>query len=324
MNLLVTGGNGFIGSNFINYWLKRHPEDQITNVDCLTYAADPKFVPSFGSGDSYVFVKGDIGDRPLVERVTKNSDAIINFAAESHVDRSITDSTDFIRSNIVGVHNLLQIVKERKIRFHQVSTDEVYGSLPLDGKEKFTNASPYNPRNPYSASKASADFLVRAYHNTFALPVTISNCSNNYGPMQHPEKLIPKTILKAISGEQIPIYGNGSQVRDWIYVDDHCSALELILESKNFGSTSLIGGENESSNLETVRLLLRILGKSEDLITFVQDRPGHDVRYAIDSSSFRKETGWSPKMSFKEGLKATVNHYVSRRDYYIKRLKESL
>lgn len=320
MNLLVTGGSGFIGSNFINYWLGKHPQDQVTNVDNLTYAADPGFLPSSGSKDSYVFVRASICDFDEMRQVTKNSDVIINFAAESHVDRSIEDPSDFVETNIVGVHTLLQIAKESRIRFHQVSTDEVYGSLSLKGNEKFTNSSPYNPRNPYAASKAAADFMVRAYHNTYGLPATISNCSNNFGPMQYPEKLIPKAILSAFLGKPISLYGDGRQVRDWIFVRDHCSALEIILESGNYGSTSLVGAENETSNLETIKILLEVMGLPDTPVRFVKDRPGHDVRYAIDPSDFRKQYGWAPQVPFREGLKNTVEHYVSLKDKYYKRI----
>ncbi len=324
MNLLVTGGSGFIGSNFINYWLKKHPGDQITNVDKLTYAADPAFVPTSGGKDSYILLKADICDYERMREITKNIDVIINFAAESHVDRSIEDASSFVNSNIIGVHNLLRIVRDRKLRFHQVSTDEVYGSLTLDSKEKFNARSPYNPKNPYSASKAAADFMVRAFHNTYGLPVTISNCSNNYGPLQHPEKLIPKTILFALEERKVPIYGNGRQVRDWIYVEDHCSALEIVLESGVYGSTVLIGGGNEYSNIDTVSLILKLMDVPMDIIEFVKDRPGHDVRYAIDSSDFQNETGWKPIVNFRDGLIKTIEHYRKGREKYLARMTVNL
>ena len=318
MRLLVTGGLGFIGSNFIRYWFNHHTRDTVINLDKVTYAADQHNLVGIEKYD-YNFVKGDIADPETVFKLSKNVDVIINFAAESHVDNSIRDSSNFVRSNIVGVHNILEAVRKYEVRFHQVSTDEVYGSLPINSKLKFNEKSKYNPRNPYSATKAAADHLVNAYFNTYKLPVTISNCSNNYGPNQHPEKLIPKTIINAEMGISIPIYGNGLQVRDWIYVEDHCSAIEMILKKGRYGETYLISADSERHNIDVVKSILKELGKSESLISFVNDRPGHDVRYAIDARKIKNELNWKPKVKFEYGLKLTVKHYLKNLDYYRKK-----
>jgi dTDP-glucose 4,6-dehydratase len=320
MKIIVTGGYGFIGSNFILYWLKKHGKDEIINVDKLTYAADPDNLKDLSENAKYTFINGDIADKEFVERTFKDADAIINFAAESHVDNSIKDSSLFISSNIVGVHNILETVRKTGIRFHQISTDEVYGSLPLNSKEKFNENSKYNPRNPYSATKAAADFLVRAYYNTYKLPVTISNCSNNYGINQHPEKLIPKTILNAYLDESIPVYGNGKQIRDWIFVEDHCSAIELIIQKGVYGETYLVGENGEKRNIEVIRTILKTMKKPDSLIKFVEDRPGHDVRYAIDSRKIQKELKWKPKFSFEKGIKITIEHYLKNKERYLKKM----
>ena len=309
MRLLVTGGAGFIGANFIHYWFKRRPKDEIINLDKLTYAADLSNLKEFERNPNYSFIKGDIVYKEVVKKATNDVDVIVNFAAETHVDNSIKDSSNFIRSNIMGVHTLLEIVREKRIRFHQVSTDEVYGSLPLNSRKKFDEKSKYSPKNPYSATKAAADHLVNAYFNTYKLPVTISNCSNNYGPFQHPEKLIPKTIINALNDKPIPIYGTGMQIRDWIYVEDHCSAIEKIIDRGEYGQTYLVGANGEKSNIYVVKKILNILGKSESLIKFVEDRPGHDVRYAIDASKIKKELGWKPQTRFEEGIKKTIKFY---------------
>ena len=263
----MTGGAGFIGSSFLHYWFKRHQKDEIVNLDNLTYAAD---IHNLDGVERYrsTFVKGDIADRKLVEKIVKDVDAIINFAAETHVDNSIDNSTKFIHSNIVGVHALLDVSKKLEKRFHQVSTDEVYGSLPLGSEKKFTEKSLYMPQNPYAATKAAADHLVRAYHNTYKMNVTISNCSNNFGPRQHQEKLMPKVITNAMKHVPIPIYGNGMQVRDWIYVDDHCSALELILKKGVAGETYLVSSDNEKHNIDVVNSILGYLGKPMELLSF--------------------------------------------------------
>ena len=308
MKILVTGGAGFIGSNFLHYWFGRHPKDEIINFDFMTYAADPRNLVGLEKYN-YSFIKGDIADRELVGKAIKDVDAVVNFAAESHVDNSINDSSRFVHSNIVGVHSVLEAVRRHGKRFHQVSTDEVYGSLPLDSLLKFTEESSYRPMNPYAATKASADHLVRSYFNTYGIDVTISNCGNNYGPRQHLEKLIPKTISNAMKEQKIPLYGNGMQVRDWIYVDDHCSAIETILRKGVVGETYLIGADGEMPNIKIVKLILRELGKPENLIEYIKDRPGHDVRYALDASKIRKELGWSSKYSISEGIKATIDWY---------------
>lgn len=320
MKLIVTGGCGFIGSNFILYWLKKHKKDEIINVDKLTYAADVDNLKDLDKNAKYTFINGDIADKEFVEKTFKDADAIINFAAESHVDNSIKNSSLFIPSNIIGVHNILETVRKTGIRFHQISTDEVYGSLPLNSKAKFNENSKYNPRNPYSATKAAADFLVRAYYNTYKLPVTISNCSNNYGINQHPEKLIPKTILNAYFDREIPVYGNGKQVRDWIFVEDHCSAIEKIIQKGSYGETYLIGENGEKRNIDVVKTILKTMKKPESLIKFTEDRPGHDVRYAIDSRKTQKELGWNPKFSFERGIKITVEHYLKNKDRYLKKM----
>ena len=320
MKLIVTGGYGFIGSNFILYWLKKHKKDEIINVDKLTYAANPDNLKDLSQNAKYTFINGDIADKEFVERTFKDANAIINFAAESHVDNSIKNSSLFISSNIVGVHNILETVRKTGIRFHQISTDEVYGSLPLNSKEKFNENSKYNPRNPYSATKAAADFLVRAYYNTYKLPVTISNCSNNYGINQHPEKLIPKTILNAYLDENIPVYGNGKQIRDWIFVEDHCSAIDLIIQKGVYGETYLIGENGEKRNIDVIRMILKTMKKPDSLMKFIEDRPGHDVRYSIDSRKIQKELKWKPKFSFEKGIKITIEHYLKNKERYLKKM----
>ncbi|MEM0061299.1 MAG: dTDP-glucose 4,6-dehydratase [Fervidicoccaceae archaeon] len=322
MKLIVTGGAGFIGSNFITYWLKKYPSDQIINIDKLTYAADLRNLEEVSNSSNYTFIQGDISDKEFVDKNFRDADVIVNFAAESHVDNSIKDPTNFIRSNIIGVYNILESVRKTGIRFHQISTDEVYGSLSLSSKDKFTEQTKYNPRNPYAATKAAADLLIRSYYNTYRLPVTISNCSNNYGPNQHPEKLIPKTILKAYLNQKIGLYGNGKNVRDWIYVEDHCSAIDLIIRKGELGETYLIGADGEKSNIEVVKEILNLMGKPESLIEFVPDRPGHDERYAIDASKLRNELGWRPKYSFKEGIKITLDHYLKNKERYLPKLPQ--
>ena len=317
--LLVTGGAGFIGSNFIKYWLSEHKKDKIINIDKLTYAGDLENLSNVEENGNYSFVEGDISDYKLVDKLCRDVDIVINFAAESHVDNSIISSADFIKSNIIGVHALLEAVKKYDLRFHQISTDEVYGALELNSRLKFSESSPYLPKNPYSATKASADHIVRAYHNTYKLRVTISNCSNNYGPNQHPEKLIPKTILNALDNKQIPIYGDGLQVRDWIFVEDHCSAIGEIIENGKIGETYLVGADCEKHNIDVVKRVLDIMDKDQELIKFVADRPGHDVRYAIDASKIERELGWHPKYSFDQALRKTVEHYIEQVKRYKKK-----
>lgn len=316
MRLLVTGGLGFIGSNFIDFWFRDHPGDTIVNLDKQTYASDPRYVEKVGNKFDYVFINGDIADKSAVQRSTKNVDIIVNFAAESHVDRSIENSDVFIRSNFIGVKNLLDAAVERNIRFHHVSTDEVYGTLRMNPNHKFHEHSRYNPRNPYAATKAAADMMINAYHNTYGLPVTISNCGNNFGPHQHPEKLIPKTIISAFYDKPVPVYGRGFQIRDWIYVEDHCSAISMILERGEAGRSYLISSGYELRNIDLVKKILQLMGKDTGLINYVSDRPGHDLRYSSDSTLIRKTFGWKPRYSFDGGLNLTINHYVANLELY--------
>ena len=310
MKLVVTGGAGFIGSNFINYWLSGHKEDTIVNVDKLTYAANPHNVHHKEFGERYRLVKADITEQQTMSEIIKNSDFVVNFAAESHVDNSIASPSQFLVSNYMGVFSLLECARKYDVRFHQISTDEVYGSLPLDSAETFDENTKYNPRNPYSATKAAADLLVNSYINTYGIKATISNCSNNFGPYQHPEKLIPKTITMALKNEKIPLYGNGEQIRDWIYVEDHCRAVESILSKGKIGETYLISSRNEKRNIDVVKKILQMLGKSPDMIYFTKDRLGHDVRYSINPEKLEKATGWKPAYNFEEALNLTIKSYT--------------
>lgn len=322
MKILVTGGAGFIGSNFILYWLKKHAEDSIINLDKLTYAGNLENLKSIEKNRNYSFVKGDICDANLVNSLIKDVDMIVHFAAESHVDRSILDPAPFIKTNIEGTYVLLEAaLKNGNKRFHHISTDEVFGALSLETREKFTDSTAYNPHSPYSASKAASDHLVRAYHDTYNLPVTISNSSNNYGPFQFPEKMIPLAITNVIEGKKIPVYGDGQYVRDWVYVEDHCEAIDLILHKGTVGKTYLIGGlTKDISNLEVAKKILGIMKKSENEIEFVKDRPGHDRRYAIDWSTINKELGWKPQHNFDEDLEKTVEWYANNQEWW-RRLK---
>jgi len=326
MRLLVTGGAGFIGSNFILYWLKKYPQDKIVNLDKLTYAGNLENLKSVEKNPNYFFFHGDICDAKSVNSLIRNHqiDTIVHFAAESHVDRSITDPAPFIKTNIEGTYVLLEAALKNKVkRFHHISTDEVFGALPLNSKEKFNEKSNYNPRSPYSASKAASDHLVRAYATTYQLPTTISNCSNNFGPYQFPEKLIPLTITNIIEGKKVPVYGDGLYVRDWLYVEDHCKAIDLILQKGKVGETYFIGGLTEDvNNLSVVKKILKIMNKNESVIEFVKDRPGHDRRYAIDWSKINRELGWKPEHNFDEYLKLTVDWYLKNQDWW-KRLKMS-
>jgi dTDP-glucose 4,6-dehydratase len=316
MKLLVTGGAGFIGSNFIRYILNKYPDYEIVNLDLLTYAGNLENLKDVESNKNYKFVKGDIADKELVNDLVKDVDAIVNFAAESHVDRSILDSSDFIRTNIVGTHKLLEAAKMNGLkRFHHISTDEVFGHLGPDDPA-FSENTPYAPRSPYSASKAASDHLVRAYFHTFGLPITISNCSNNYGPFHFPEKLIPLAITNLIEGKKIPVYGDGLQVRDWLFVEDHCEAINLILQKGKIGETYCIGGNSEKTNMEIVKKILELLNKGEEMIEYVKDRPGHDRRYAIDFSKIKQELGWQPQTSFEEGMKQTVDWYKTNESWW--------
>ena len=318
-NILVTGGAGFIGSNFIYYELEKHPDRRIVCLDALTYAGNLETLEKALKNKNFRFVKGDITDRKAVEALflEESFDAVVNFAAESHVDRSIDEPEVFLKTNILGTQVLLDACRKRAIRFHQVSTDEVYGDLPLDRPDLFfTEETPIHTSSPYSASKAAADLLVTAYFRTYGAKVTISRCSNNYGPYHFPEKLIPLIIANALEGKELPVYGEGKNVRDWLYVEDHCKAIDLILENGRLGEVYNIGGHNEKTNLEVVKTVLKILGKSEDLIRFVKDRPGHDMRYAIDPTKIRNELGWYPETTFEDGIKKTIQWYLDNRQWW--------
>lgn len=307
--VLVTGGAGFIGSNFIRYWLKSNPEDQIINLDKLTYAGNLDSLIDIATNPNYIFVQGDICDANLVNGLVKGVDLIVHFAAESHVDRSIQNSSDFIRTNVEGTRTLLEAAKNNGgIRFHHISTDEVFGSLSMDDPG-FNEKTPYDPRSPYSASKASSDHLVRAYFHTHNLPITISNCSNNYGPYQFPEKLIPLFITNLIEGKKVPVYGNGQNIRDWIHVDDHNLGVEKIIKKGKIGETYCLGGNNEIKNIDITKGILELMGEGEDMLEYVADRLGHDLRYAINFSKAEKELGWRPEIDFATGLKKTISWY---------------
>ncbi len=318
-NMLVTGGAGFIGSNFIYYMQKKHPDYRLVCLDALTYAGNLHTLEG-ARNDNFRFVLGDITDRKLVFSLFEEEkfDAVINFAAESHVDRSIEDPEVFLRTNILGTQVLLDATNKYNVpRYHQVSTDEVYGDLPLDRPDLFfTEETPIHTSSPYSASKASADLLVMAYHRTFGTPVTISRCSNNYGPYQFPEKLIPVMIAKALNDEKLPVYGEGLNVRDWLYVDDHCKAIDMIVENGRIGEVYNIGGHNEKANIEVVKTILKALGKDESLITYVKDRPGHDMRYAIDPEKIKNELGWYPETLVEEGIQKTIKWYLDNESWW--------
>lgn len=320
MKLFITGGAGFIGGNFVYYMLKKHPEDQIICLDALTYAGNMETLSGAMDNSNFKFVKGDISDRNTVFTLFEKEkpDIVVNFAAESHVDRSIENPGLFLRTNILGTGVLMDACRKYGIeRFHQVSTDEVYGDLPLDRPDLFfKEETPLHTSSPYSASKASADLLVLAYHRTFHLPVSISRCSNNYGPYQFPEKLIPLIVANALNNKPLPVYGTGENVRDWLYVEDHCAAIDLIIRKGRDGEIYNIGGHNERTNLQVVKAILKELGKPESLIQFVTDRPGHDRRYAIDPAKIHTELGWKPTTRFEDGIHATVNWYLENRPWW--------
>ncbi|MFA4871767.1 MAG: dTDP-glucose 4,6-dehydratase [Patescibacteria group bacterium] len=316
MKIVVTGGAGFIGSNFIHYLLRKYPNCSVVNFDLLTYAGNLENLKFFENDARYRFVRGDIADKKLTEELVSQSDLVVHFAAESHVDRSIADSSAFIHTNIVGTHTLLEVIcKNPSVRFHHVSTDEVFGSLGPDDFP-FNEKSPYDPKSPYSASKAASDHLVRAYQHTYNLPITVSNCSNNYGPYQFPEKLIPFFVTNLIEGKKVPLYGDGANVRDWLHVDDHCEAIDLIIQKGKIGETYCIGGNAEKTNKEITALLLKIMNKGDDWIEFVPDRPGHDRRYAIDFSKIKNELDWEPKVGFESGIMATVKWYQENENWW--------
>ena len=319
MKTVITGGAGFIGTNYVYYVLSKYPVEQFICIDKLTYAGSLENLEGALKNDNFRFIKGDIADKDFIFKVFEEEkpDVVINFAAETHVDRSVVDPEVFLQTNVIGTGVLLEACRKYGIkRFHQVSTDEVYGDLPLDRPDLFfTEETPLHASSPYSASKASADLLVLAYYRTFNLPVTISRCSNNYGPYQFPEKLIPLMIANALKDKPLPVYSKGENVRDWLYVEDHCEAVDLVVRKGKVGEVYNIGGHNERTNLEVVRIILKELGKSEDLIRFVTDRPGHDKRYAIDPAKINRELGWKPKTNFSEGIKMTIKWYVDNEQW---------
>lgn len=320
MKYLVTGGAGFIGSNFVYYMLAHHPQDEVVCLDLLTYAGNLQTLDEARKNPQFKFVKGDIADRAFVFDLFRREkpDVVVNFAAESHVDRSIENPGIFLQTNIIGTGVLMDASRAAGVkRYHQISTDEVYGDLPLDRPElMFTEETPLHTSSPYSSSKAGADLLAMAYHRTYGLPVTITRCSNNYGPYHFPEKLIPLIITRALDDQTIPVYGTGANVRDWLYVGDHCSAIDLVLQKGKVGEVYNVGGHNERTNLEVVRAVLRELGKPESLITHVTDRKGHDRRYAIDPAKIETGLGWRPTYRFEEGIKATVAWYLANQDWW--------
>ena len=317
--ILVTGGAGFIGSEFVRYWLAHHPDDELTNLDALTYAGNLANLREVANNPHYYFVKGDITDSQIVDELMKNTDVVVHFAAESHVDRSILAPERFLQTNVMGTFTLLQAALKYHIKhFHHVSTDEVFGSLELGSAEKFTLRTPYEPRSPYSASKASSDHLVRAYGETYGLPYTITNCSNNYGAYQFPEKLFGLAITNLIEGKKVPIYGDGKNVRDWLFVTDHVRGIEQVLLSGRTGETFLLGGlTTDVSNYEVICQIIRLMGKNPDEeIEFVRDRAGHDRRYAIDWSETKRVLGWQPSVTLEEGLQKTIDWYRAHSDWW--------
>ncbi|WYP26047.1 dTDP-glucose 4,6-dehydratase [Alkalihalobacillus sp. FSL W8-0930] len=317
MNILITGGAGFIGSNFVKYMVRKYPTYQFLNVDLLTYAGNLENLTDIEEHSNYKFVKADICDKALMTSLVEENkiDTIINFAAESHVDRSISNPSIFVQTNVVGTQVLLDVAKEQDLtKFVQVSTDEVYGSLGKEGY--FTEETPLQPNSPYSSSKAGSDLLVRAYYETFGLNVNITRCSNNYGPLQFPEKLIPLMISNALEGKPLPVYGDGQNIRDWLHVEDHCSAIDLVLHEGESGEVYNVGGHNERTNIQIVETIIEALGASKDLITYVEDRLGHDRRYGIDPEKLTSELGWKPKYNFETGIKETIQWYLDNREWW--------
>ena len=316
--ILVTGGAGFIGSNFILYWSKEHPEDTIVNLDKLTYAGNLKNLESLEGKSNYMFIHGDITVPETVDTVMQGIDTVVHFAAESHVDRSIKEPAAFVKTNVMGTQVLLDAALKHQVkRFHHVSTDEVFGALKLDSTERFNESTPYDPHSPYSASKAGSDHLVRAYFDTYQLPVTITNCANNYGPYHFPEKLIPLAITNILEGKKVPVYGDGLYVRDWLYVEDHCRAIDLVLAKGKVGETYCVGSMTQDvNNLEVVRKILKIMDKDDREIEYVKDRPGHDRRYAIDWSKIHNELGWEPLNDFDTWLSKTIEWYKDNEKWW--------
>ena len=322
--ILVTGGAGFIGSNFVRYMLNKYKDYKIVNLDLLTYAGNIKSLDDIKDNPNYLFVKGDIADNKLVDKIVSENkiNVIINFAAESHVDRSITNPDIFIKTNVLGTQSLLEVAKKYKIsKFFQISTDEVYGSLGKTGF--FTEKTPLSPNSPYSASKASADLLVMAYHHTFELPINITRCSNNYGPYQFPEKLIPLFVTNIMEGKKVPLYGDGLNIRDWLFVEDHCSAIDTVLHKGKVGEIYNVGGNNEKTNRYITETVLKCLGKDESFINYVADRLGHDRRYAIDATKIKEELGWQPQYKFEQAIEKTIEWYLNNKQWW-KPLKDNL
>jgi len=319
--ILVTGGSGFIGSNFIRYMLNKYPSVEIINLDSLTYCGNPENLSDISATPQYKFVQGDICDKKLCRELMEKVDAVVNFAAESHVDNSIKNSYQFVKTNVMGTQNLLDAALDSSLKlFYHISTDEVFGDLSSTDPA-FNEDTPYNPRSPYSASKAASDHLVRAYHHTHKLPIIISNCSNNYGPYQYPEKMIPLFITNILEGKKVPVYGNGENVRDWLHVVDHCNAIDVILNRGRVGETYCIGGGCEMKNIDITKLILKEMGASENMIEYVEDRKGHDHRYAIDFSKLKKETGWQPEHNFLDGLQETIFWY-KKNELWWKKIKK--
>ncbi len=318
MKLLVTGGAGFIGSNFILYWMKNHPEDHIVNFDKLTYAGNLENLKSVENNENYSFIQGDISDPDAVNAAMQGIDTVVHFAAESHNDRANMDRLTTVLTNVVGTQVLLDAALENQVkRFHHIGTDEVFGHIALEDKRKFTETTNYEPRSVYPASKAGSDHLVRAYNIAFGLPVTITNCSNNFGPYQFPEKFIPLTITNLLEGKKVPIYGDGLYVRDWLYVEDHCRAIDMVLQKGKIGETYLVGGMTElSPNIEIARKIIKLLGKDESSIEYVKDRPGHDRKYDVDWTKIKNELGWEPQHSFDEWLEKTVAWYRDNPEWW--------
>jgi len=317
MKILITGGLGFIGTNFIKYWVANHPSDQIVNLDKVTYAANPTNLDDLKNNSNYTFVKGDILDNELLDKIVPGTDLIIHFAAESHVDRSIDDPTLFVKTNVLGTYTLLNSAKKHgNIRFHHISTDEVFGSIPFGSDAQFSETTPYDPTSPYSASKASSDHFVRAFGKTFNLPITISNCSNNYGPYQHPEKMIPRMITNLLDNKKVPVYGKGENFRDWLFVTDHCTAIDLIVNKGKIGETYCIGGlQDPTRNIDLVHYVISLMGKGEDQLEFVTDRPAHD-NYSINWQKIASELGWKPQESLQTGLQKTIDWYTQNEAWW--------
>ena len=319
MRVLITGGAGFIGSNFILYWFQNHPDDFIVNLDKLTYAGNLENLKGIEKSSNYSFIKGDICDPKIVKKAMENVDIVVHFAAESHVDRSIMDPSVFVRTNVLGTQVLLNEALNANVkRFHHISTDEVFGALDLDDPRRFNEDTPYNPRSPYSASKAAADHLVRAYYVIYKLPITITNCADNFGPYQYPEKLISLAITNVFEGKKVPIYGDGLYVRDWLYVEDHCRAIDLVIAKGKIGETYLIGTDSDIANIDIIKKLLATMESDEKMIEYVADRPGHDRRYAIDASKIKNVLGWKPNFDLDKSLNATVAWYKNNRSWWQK------